>query len=1446
MKKYLSLILFIGMMIQGFSQSAGSLKIDLPELLPPGPDAAALIKAGMGSVNYSTGAVAVNIPLYEVKLGSFKLPLSLSYSSQGTKVEEACSRVGSGWALNAGGVITRSVNGRPDEWAPRPAVPSDLFALTTANYAYYQNASNLDPTSSFDTQPDEFRFNINGQSGKFILDQNGKPVLISHANLKVQVIKGTADIQEIIITGTDGVQYHFGYGNAYEKTITVTNMKFKQGIKTSFFLNEIELVNGDKIYFNYSSIQTKVQSGLVETIAIASYSEPFPVGNSPCPTCPAQNSTLSQSVKNQEIEYQTGRLGSISTSNGQSITFNYEDRNDVSLDSRLKSIVINGQAQFLKYYTLDYYIKAAATTTANGRFFLTKLTEFDLVAADDQNISLREKHEHLFEYHSMTTAGGNLYSQDYWGFANGKTNSTAIPAINERPDINGADRSPNWQYAVRGVLKKITYPTGGTEEFTYGPNTIPLKEKVNTITTYSFDGQGRPGANYSTVAPLVYGYLEPVRNQTISVKLRTFMDPVSTPPDNTIKVLYFKITDLATGDTKMNDYVLGLSELTEEINVVAGHVYRFEMEVRGPEYIRARTTVTYDSAAQDIYEWVNKEVGGVRLQKITMTDSLAQKTTSKYYTYASLDSLSRSSGRGFLNVSYLSSASNVLFNNESYTICHSNIYQSNSAYNLFRFDNSHVYYKTIIESNDENFVNGGTEYVFYNPRIEGGGGLLVWGSHIPNLPFYTSPNYNGLVYQVRIFDKDKKIQSVKTNHYEMVSSGNPVVGVAAKENYTPYPPVYPLDPQEFQVFSVMSYQYYPYWIQLKSTVSAITDNYNRRLTDSTSYEFGDTANILVKTERTTDSKGQTIIRSFKYPTDLNGTSIYDLMITKNIKEPVIEESITRNGLEIGKKKVLFKDWFSNGRMIQPEFVQLKESPASTLENKIQYASYDASGNITQLSKVNDHTLTYLWDYKRSFVTAEIKNATLAEVAYTSFETDSTGNWAISSGTVINGSGATGTRSFSGTLTKSFTQPISCVVTLWSTNNSVTVNGATVASLLTKGSWKLFRWQLSNVSNLTITGTNMDEVRAHPVGAMITTYTYRPFIGVQSKCDPNNVITRFEYDAFNRLQHIRDADSNIIKKICYNYAGQQENCLINETPVWVPSGVTRCKPCPANSTYASNIKQQEEKDANPNSTTFNQIRWMDIGASTDCVVVSDWQSTGAPQCLTDANGYRTGVRRTIEKDMNPCSGSYNQLRNVDVTDTVACTLNAPNWQYTANTRCKPCPGNPIYITNILQKEQKDIRIHSSTYNQSRWIDSGVSSNCVPPPGWENTTTPVRCKKDGNNQNTGEQEQEQVGMNPCGTMYDQIRWVVIGTNTSACPLPCNTTTCPGPDKKCINGICQQGWKGYTSSLYKKVSINNEWVWKWECKYKYCFPDGSSSTATYTEYQDESCGAAGCLAL
>jgi YD repeat-containing protein len=253
------------------------------------------------------------------------------------------------------------------------------------------------------------------------------------------------------------------------------------------------------------------------------------------------------------------------------------------------------------------------------------------------------------------------------------------------------------------------------------------------------------------------------------------------------------------------------------------------------------------------------------------------------------------------------------------------------------------------------------------------------------------------------------------------------------------------------------------------------------------------------------------------------------------------------------------------------------------------------------------------------------------------------------------------------------------------------------------------------------GGNLSQLRSQPSlsGAQLNTYVYTPITGMTSEVDVNGKNMTYEYDALQRLLLIRDFNNNIIKQYDYKY----QVLPPSGAPQWIATGATRCKPCPQNNNYISNILQQEEKDNNPLSGSYNTLRWTDIGVSNACVSNADWQ---------------------------------------------------------------------------------------------------------------NTSMPIRCRVSRfTNQNTGEQEQQQLDMNPCSSSYGQIQWIVVGVNYTICPLPagCNSSNCTGVDKKCINNNCETGIKVYTGSYFNTKTS------QWMCIYHYHWSDGSDSI-NYEEVSTGQC--------
>lgn len=79
--------------------------------------------------------------------------------------------------------------------------------------------------------------------------------------------------------------------------------------------------------------------------------------------------------------------------------------------------------------------------------------------------------------------------------------------------------------------------------------------------------------------------------------------------------------------------------------------------------------------------------------------------------------------------------------------------------------------------------------------------------------------------------------------------------------------------------------------------------------------------------------------------------------------------------------------------------------------------------------------------------------------------------------------------------------------------------------------------LSNGTDENALRAALNSLRTALPNAMITTYTYKPLVGVSTITDPKGNKTTYHYDSFNRLQYVKDKDGNILSENEYHYRTQ---------------------------------------------------------------------------------------------------------------------------------------------------------------------------------------------------------------------------------------------------------------------------------------------------------------------
>src|ERR1700722_2626031 len=105
----------------------------VPSIIPPSPNAATLMKFSDVPVSPYTGTADVSIPIYTIKARGVAVTITLNYHTGGIRVKEEAGWVGLGWALSAGGMISRSIMGKDDfggEYfsTPVPDITANLVA----------------------------------------------------------------------------------------------------------------------------------------------------------------------------------------------------------------------------------------------------------------------------------------------------------------------------------------------------------------------------------------------------------------------------------------------------------------------------------------------------------------------------------------------------------------------------------------------------------------------------------------------------------------------------------------------------------------------------------------------------------------------------------------------------------------------------------------------------------------------------------------------------------------------------------------------------------------------------------------------------------------------------------------------------------------------------------------------------------------------------------------------------------------------------------------------------------------------------------------------------------------------------------------------------------------------------------------------------------------------
>jgi len=214
MKKYLYLVSLAILNLTAIAQNTGPqepqppIKTDLPTIMPPSPTVAALMKFEEVPVNNYTGKPDVTIPLFSTTTLSsdINLNVSLKYNPSSVAAEERASDVGLGWSLMAGGTISRTVRGLPDEYHKndRVGIYHNTGPLPHNNYYTFSDLNIVNDSDfyeseefqweanekgKYDTEHDLWQFNFMGYTGRFYIKKNGSTGMLEAVKLDDSTVK---------------------------------------------------------------------------------------------------------------------------------------------------------------------------------------------------------------------------------------------------------------------------------------------------------------------------------------------------------------------------------------------------------------------------------------------------------------------------------------------------------------------------------------------------------------------------------------------------------------------------------------------------------------------------------------------------------------------------------------------------------------------------------------------------------------------------------------------------------------------------------------------------------------------------------------------------------------------------------------------------------------------------------------------------------------------------------------------------------------------------------------------------------------------------------------------------------------------------------------------------------------------------------------------------------
>ncbi len=1149
------------------------------------PEAQSLGKYGDIPVSLHTGVPDISIPLYNIQLPGLQIPITMSYHAGGIKVEEVAGNVGLGWTLNYGGMITQMQNGINDFIGYKGWLGGSMNVDSISGkigYTYVVSTQNPDGTipgvtpdlvfaseAAFgmaDSQPDLFTYNFPGESGKFYFNQKGKAFLIPKKNTKVSFRKDTNEATDFTLTDDNGNQYIYanvsktetapgpsqgcaGFGPSHPVFEGWLQYYQLPSYSYSYYLSKIITRNNDTVTYKYETAAGNYTNQWTERrVALpdgAFYAAP------PC-----------KGINYVHMNY--CRITEISSTKGHIVRFLYStsERKDLSGDRALNKVEVYYGSQLLKRYLFSYDYFSSGNVLSPPANDSADYYRLKLTSVQEEGVP-----SYKFRYNESIRIPHRLSSgQDHWGYYNGRDdNNTLLPKNAESGFSDGANRDISPVFSQTGMLNEIIYPTGGKTIFTYEQNDCKIEGKIRVTQS---DGSRRlisiPGETVTgtfTIPAGAYRIMARWNAPTVSGEE------------------YVRMTD-PTGSTR-NYTEKSKTEGETQLNVPPG-TYTVEIKMNAdnagdPYYLTFSWYTTKE--VDTVY---NQQVGGLRIKNITnYEDTITGKiASSKSYLYKSFERPQFSSGLPMNPPKYEYLTKYVKYADElslTTLTVNDNITQvTGSVAPIGTFPGGTTTYNNVQVMDDTTGKNGYTRYYFNNSSFTKG------FNQYPFTPFLYRDWKNGQLKtsaMAKFSNNNFVVQTKENKEYfnEDTDESSNVLGLSIGITYITrvggggYPDINNPTDGTYEInFSVLPYYFNTgkSWLLKEEKVIFPDNSTSDSLVTTTKYFYNNSRHDNPVRVESSTSTGVNITK-YKYPLDYDTTAIVGAnakgitaLARKNISNEPIEvyQLVKKNGsLDSLVTHGIFKYYhpqfpyvdsvqYLNILMPVAQFAgsdivngQLVKSPLYKTE--VNGMRYDEKYNVLeQYFKSGTQKEAFIWDYNKAFPVAKVDNAGYADIGYTSFEAESTGNWSFAGIPLTDASSPTGSKCYniqSGAISKSTNNTKTYILSYWTKNAIPFAVAGTQSGYPIKGrsynGWTCYEHRISGVSEVKISGTGMiDELRVYPADASMKTFTYNPLIGLSATCDEKNQIGYYIYDQQGRLVLIKDQDGNVLKKIDYQY------------------------------------------------------------------------------------------------------------------------------------------------------------------------------------------------------------------------------------------------------------------------------------------------------------------------